>query len=97
MSIVLALDASGSMRHREAEVIASAHAFAAALRPQDQLGILLFSDSTTLVQDLSTDREATRAAIDTYKTGRAGPRCSTPSPMRSRAWRRPRAGGSWSS
>ena len=69
ISIVLALDASGSMRHREAEVIASAHAFAAALRPQDQLGILLFSDSTTLVQDLSTDRDATRAAIDTYKTG----------------------------
>ena len=68
VSIVLALDASGSMRHREAEVIASAHAFAAALRPQDQLGILLFSDTTTLVQDLSTDRDATRAAIDTYKT-----------------------------
>ena len=68
MSIILALDASGSMRHREAEVIASAHAFAAALRPQDQLGILLFSDTTTLVQDLSTDRNATRAAIDTYKT-----------------------------
>src|SRR4029453_6638422 len=38
-------------------------------RRQAQLGILLFSDSTTLVQDLSTDREATRAAIDTYKTG----------------------------
>jgi Ca-activated chloride channel family protein len=68
MSIVLALDASGSMRHRESEVIASAHAFAAALRPQDQLGILLFSDTTALVQDLSTDRNATRAAIDTYTT-----------------------------
>jgi VWFA-related protein len=68
MSIVLALDASGSMRHRETEVIASAHAFAAALRPQDKLAILLFSDATTLVQDLSTDREATRAAIESYKT-----------------------------
>ena len=38
VSIVLALDASGSMRHREADVIASARAFAAALRPEDQAG-----------------------------------------------------------
>lgn len=68
VSIVLALDASGSMRHREAEVIASARAFAGALRPQDQLAVMLFSDSVSLVHDLSTNREATRQAIDAYKT-----------------------------
>ena len=34
VSIILALDASGSMRRREAEVIASARAFATALRPR---------------------------------------------------------------
>jgi Ca-activated chloride channel family protein len=68
VSIVLALDASGSMRHREAEVIASARAFAGALRPQDQLAVMLFSDSVSLVHDLSTNREATREAIDAYKT-----------------------------
>ena len=68
VSIVLALDASGSMRRREAEVIASARAFAGALRPQDQLAVMLFSDGVTLAHDLSTNREATREAIDSYKT-----------------------------
>ena len=68
VSIVLALDASGSMRRREAEVIASARAFAAALRPQDQLAVLLFADTVTVAHDLSTDRDATREAIDGYKT-----------------------------
>jgi VWFA-related protein len=68
VSVVLALDASGSMRHREADVIASARAFAAALRPQDKLAILLFADTATLVQDLSIDRDAARAAIESYTT-----------------------------
>ena len=67
ISIVLALDASGSMRHREGEVIASAGAFAAALRPQDRLAVALFSDAVTFVHDLSTDRKATWEAIDGYK------------------------------
>jgi VWFA-related protein len=68
VSIVLALDASGSMRKREADVIASAQAFADALRPQDQLAVMMFSDGVGLVHDLSTDRDATRAAINTYQT-----------------------------
>ena len=37
VSIVLALDASGSMKKREADVIASARAFVSALRPEDEL------------------------------------------------------------
>jgi Ca-activated chloride channel homolog len=69
VSIVLALDASGSMRKREGDVIASARAFAAALRPEDKLAIMLFADGVTLVQDLTTDRGTTNEAIDTYKTG----------------------------
>ncbi len=68
VSIVLALDASGSMRHREADVIAAARAFTAALRPQDQLAVMLFADSVVLTHDLSTNRDATREAIDDYKT-----------------------------
>jgi len=68
VSIVLALDASGSMRRREADVIASARAFAGALRPQDQLAVVLFSDSVTFVHDLSSNRDATREAIDGYKS-----------------------------
>ena len=68
VSIVLALDASGSMRHREADVIAAARAFTAALRPQDQLGVMMFSDGVVLTHDLSTNRDAANAAIDGYKT-----------------------------
>ena len=68
VSIVLALDASGSMRHREADVIAAARAFTAALRPQDQLGVMMFADGVDLTHDLSTNRDAANAAIDGYKT-----------------------------
>ena len=68
VSIVLALDASGSMRNREADVIASARAFAGALRPQDLLGVMLFADGVSMVHDLSTNRDATSQAIDGYKT-----------------------------
>src|SRR5262249_23471350 len=67
VSIILALDASGSMRRREADVIASARAFVAALRPEDKVGIMLFADHVTLVQDLTTDRTASNEAIDSYK------------------------------
>jgi len=69
VSIVLALDASGSMRRRETDVIASARAFSAALRPEDKLSIMLFADDVTLLHDLTTDRAASRDAIDGYKTG----------------------------
>jgi Ca-activated chloride channel homolog len=69
VSIVLALDASGSMRRREADVIASARAFAAALRPEDKLAVMLFADEVTLLHDFTTNRDATRDAIDSYKTG----------------------------
>ena len=68
VSIILALDASGSMRKKEADVIASARAFADALRPQDQLGVMLFADEAQLVHDLATNRNGTREAIDGYKT-----------------------------
>ena len=69
VSIILALDASGSMRRREADVIAAARAFAGALRPEDKLAIMVFADQVTLVQDLTTDRTASNEAIDSYKTG----------------------------
>ena len=68
VSIILALDASGSMRKKEADVIASARAFADALRPQDELGVMLFADEANLVHDLTASRNGTQEAIDSYKT-----------------------------
>ncbi len=67
VSIILALDASGSMKKHEPDVIAAAHAFTATLRPEDELAVVLFSDKSTFAHDLSTDRNMTREAIDEYK------------------------------
>ena len=44
ISIVLALDASGSMKKKEADVVSSAREFINALRPQDKLAVVLFAD-----------------------------------------------------
>ena len=44
VSIVLALDESGSMRKSAAAVVEAAHDFVGALRPEDSLAPLLFAD-----------------------------------------------------
>lgn len=67
ISIILALDASGSMKGSVDAVKAGAKQFISALRPQDRLSLILFSDESALVHDLSTRRESTLAAIDEYK------------------------------
>jgi VWFA-related protein len=68
VSIVLALDASGSMRKSEAEVAESAREFVSALRPEDALALVMFSDRSVFVHDLSTKREDTIKGIDSYKS-----------------------------
>jgi Ca-activated chloride channel family protein len=67
VSIVLALDASGSMRRKEADVVDSARRFVDALRPEDSLGLVLFSDSSVFAHDLSTNRQNIHDAIQNYK------------------------------
>jgi VWFA-related protein len=66
VSMVLALDASGSMRRAAGAVVDAAKEFVAALRPQDSLGLLLFADRPVLAHDLSTVRDATIKTIDGY-------------------------------
>ena len=67
LSLVLALDASGSMKKREAEVIESARAFVSALRPEDALAVVLFSDTVSFAHDLSTNRNLSHDAIQKYQ------------------------------
>ncbi|MCA1563239.1 MAG: VWA domain-containing protein [Acidobacteria bacterium] len=67
VSIVLALDASGSMRQKEADVVASARDFITALRPQDQLAVVLFSDHSTFAHDLSENRQFAIDALSKYR------------------------------
>jgi len=66
ISIVLALDASGSMKGAVDAVKASAKQFISALRPQDRLSLVLFADEATLVHDLTNKRESTLQAVDEY-------------------------------
>ncbi len=66
VSIVLALDASGSMRASTSAVIEAAREFVVALRPEDSLALLLFSDQSAIVHELTKNRDATSATIDSY-------------------------------
>jgi Ca-activated chloride channel family protein len=67
VSIVFALDTSGSMRKVAEEVKAAARSFVEALRPQDPLGLVLFSDRAVFAHDLSTTRTWSLDAIDKYQ------------------------------
>lgn len=67
VSVVLALDASGSMRKSVQEVIDAAKGFVAALRPQDELSVMMFADQATFMHELSTSREQSLDAIAKYK------------------------------
>jgi len=71
VSIVLAIDGSGSMTKAADGVKAAALSFVQALRPQDALGVLLFSETSAFAHDLTTDRRQSVAAIDSY-TARGG-------------------------
>ena len=66
VSIVLAIDASGSMKKWADTATAAATAFVDAIRPQDALGVLMFADATQLSVDLTTDRAKAQAAISAY-------------------------------
>ena len=67
VSIVLALDRSGSMKNSADLAKAAASSFVAALRPQDALGVMMFADRTELVVDLGTGRDKAQAAIASYR------------------------------
>ena len=67
VSIVLALDSSGSMKKKEADVVESARRFVDALRPEDRLAIITFADKPYFAHALSTNREFSHDAIKVYK------------------------------
>src|SRR6185295_3501007 len=67
VSIMLVLDASGSMKPNVAQTLEAVRNFVKALPDKDSLGIIQFADRPALVQDLSTNRDASLAAIDSYQ------------------------------
>jgi Ca-activated chloride channel family protein len=66
VSVVLALDASGSMSGAADGVRSAALSFVEALRPEDALAVLLFSDTSALAHGLTTDRRQSVTAINAY-------------------------------
>jgi len=67
VSIVLALDASGSMK-KSAEIAKNAAgSFVDALRTEDKLALVLIADHSAFAHDLTTAREPIHDAIDQYQ------------------------------
>ena len=76
-TIVMALDASGSMRAKDVEpsrLVAMQNAakqFVAEASPRTKIGVVVFAGTATLVQPPTDDREAVIAAIDRIQLQRA--------------------------
>jgi len=67
VSVVLALDSSGSMKKAAETAKGAARGFVQALKPEDKLATVIFSDRAELAHELSTDRKTTLDAIDSYQ------------------------------
>ncbi len=67
VSIVLVLDQSGSMRQASDAVKAAARSFVEALRPEDKLAVMRFSDRAILDGGFSTARGDSLKAIDAFE------------------------------
>lgn len=64
ISLAILIDTSGSMRDKIKEVHAAAGAFAESLRDIDQALVIDFDDNVFLIQELTSDREALKEAIE---------------------------------
>jgi Ca-activated chloride channel homolog len=67
VSLVLALDASGSMKKSAAKVVEAALAFVGTVRPEDRLAVVVFADQSVVAHDLTQDREAVLRTIAEYR------------------------------
>ena len=66
VSIILDLDASGSMKKSAPDVQAAARDFVAAVRPEDNLSLITFADNVVIAHTLGTNRQPTLDGIDQY-------------------------------
>jgi VWFA-related protein len=66
VSIVMALDSSGSMKKSEEAVKATASEFVHEVRPEDSLALITFADRPRFEHVLATNRQWTIDAIDKY-------------------------------
>ena len=66
VSIVMALDSSGSMRRSAELVQQTARDFVMAVRPEDKLALITFADRAKFAHGLGTNRQNSLDAIDKY-------------------------------
>jgi Ca-activated chloride channel homolog len=66
VSIVFALDASGSMKKATEDVKAAAKTFVQNVRPEDALALILFANKSAFAHDMTTRRDWSVEAIDKY-------------------------------
>ena len=66
VTLLMALDQSGSMRRSADTVRQAALSFIDAVRPEDRLGVVSFHDSASVTADVTTSRILARAAVDKY-------------------------------
>ena len=67
VSLVMAIDSSGSMVKSADAVRQAARDFVATVRPEDSLALVMFADNPVFAHMLGTNRQFTLDAIDTYK------------------------------
>jgi Ca-activated chloride channel homolog len=67
VSIVMALDSSGSMKKAADLVRATAKEFVVAVRPEDSLALVTFADEPKFAHTLAKNREWSLEAIEKYK------------------------------
>ena len=66
VSIVFALDASGSMKKTTDALKAAARSFVEQVRPEDALALMLFADKARFAHDMTTRRDWSTDAINGY-------------------------------
>jgi len=68
VTLVMALDSSGSMKPVAGRVVEAGAAFVGALRPEDSLGMISFANRSLVAHGVTTERELTLRELSQYRT-----------------------------
>ena len=66
VTIMLALDASGSMKRSAAQAQEAAREFVLAARPEDEIGMIIFANTAAYIHSPTVRRESSLTALETY-------------------------------
>jgi Ca-activated chloride channel family protein len=66
VTIMLALDASGSMKRSAAQAQEAARAFVLAARPEDEIGMIIFANTAAYIHSPTVRRESSLTALEKY-------------------------------